>query len=248
MQERFIRTQVALGVSLVAVLAAGQFAFTQTKDAGKSADSNATSSTPATTGSGTAAAPAAPLQGGVQHLTVSLEQLRDVGTDLKQVLKASSSLYDEVTIQPVNLVTEPEVVGRGTIIYIPIGSTPAGPVAPARKDRVDAAMNHMRPIIDTMKANVDAVVSGSAHLDLPDDILQQLKPQFKTWIADVDETAVDLNKLNQLTSVTPPYDQPAIAAAAQAINANVKDLDKTRREIYKVIRKQAKHIADETKS
>lgn len=246
MNNKFFRTQLALGVSAAAVLAAGQFALTQAKS-GSQANKIAADPAPdaaATTPGGTAGGTT--LQGGIQHITLSLERLRDVGLDLKAVLKAADGLYDEVTIQPVTLITEPEVVGRGIIINIPIGTQPAGPVAPARKDRVDLAMNNMRPIIEKMKSNVDAVVSGSAHIDLPADIQERLKPQFKTWVTDVNETASDLENLEKLTAVTPPYDQPSIAQYAQSIQVNVKDLDKTRREIYKVIRKEGKRIEQES--
>lgn len=185
-----------------------------------------------------------PLQSGVKKVELSLETLRDVGLDLKQVMKAVGSLYDEVTIQPVSLVTQPEVVGPGTIIYIPINTMPVGPPQPARKDRVDLAMNSIRPIVNLLKTNVDEFESGRRQLDLPADVLSQLHPQIQKWVADVNDLAGQLNQLNQLTQ-GPPYNNDQIASITKGMHQDIKDLDDTRRKIYKVIRKEGKKIAAE---
>ncbi len=188
--------------------------------------------------------PKPPLQSGVKKVELSLETLRDVGLDLKHVLKAVGSLYDEVTIQPVSLVTQPEVVGPGTIIYIPINTMPVGPPQPARKDRVDLAMNNIRPIVTLLKTNVDEFESGRRQLDLPADVLSELHPQIQKWVGDVNDLANQLNQLNQLTQ-GPPYNNDQIASITKGMHQDIKDLDDTRRKIYKVIRKEGKKIAAE---
>jgi hypothetical protein len=204
-----------------------------------SAQAGNASTTPAP--SGAAKAPRV-LQGGVQKFVLNLEKLRDVGLDLKQILKAASSLYDEVTIQPVELITEPEMI-NGVTINIPVGRQPIGPVQPARKDRVDLAMNAMTPIIDMMKKNVDEFLSGHEELALPDSVKLELKPQFSEWIGSVKVMASQEKELEQLTKQQ-PYDQQSIADLALQIHQDVRDLDKTRRSIYKVIRREGKKIAE----
>lgn len=179
----------------------------------------------------------APLQTGVQKVELSLDKLREVGIDLKNLLKAAGSLYDEVTIQPVRIITQPEVVGRGMIINIPVGTVPTGPVAPPKKERVDLAMNNLRPVITMMKTNVDAFVSGKEQLDLSDTLQKQLQPQFDQWIALVNDLSAHQAKLETLTQ-GPPYDNAAIASQAGVLQSDIKKLDDTRRSIYKVIRKQ----------
>jgi hypothetical protein len=196
-------------------------------------------------GSSSAAGPSTnrpPIKGGVQKVELSLEKLRDVGLDLKHTLKAVSGLYDEVTIQPVTLITEPEIVGPGVIINLPIGTRPTGPPQPARKDRVDLEMNAMRPMINLLKTNTDEFMSGQLELDLPDQVLAELKPETQKWVATVDNLAGQLAQLNQLTQ-GPPYDQQGIAAMATDMQKSIKQLDQTRRKIYKVIRKEGKKIA-----
>lgn len=188
------------------------------------------------------AAPAAPLQGGVQKVELSLEKLRDIGLDLKQVLKAADSLYDEVTIQPVRIITQPEVIGNGMIINIPIGKEPIGPPQPPRKERLDLAMQGITPPITMMKRNVDNFVSGKLEIDLPAAVMTELDPEFKAWVADVQDMAAKEAKLETLTA-GPTYDNAAIAAQAAGIQQDVKDLDERRRAIYKVIRKEGKRIA-----
>jgi len=189
---------------------------------------------PSTTGS-------APLEGGVQKIHVSLESLKTVGLDLKNLLKGASSLYDEVTIQPVSLITEPEVIGRGMVINIPIGTQPVGPPTPARKARVDLAMSHITPTVAMLKSNVDGFVSGHKQLDLPDNIITLLKPQLTAWVQTVDTIADQESQLEASTK-TAPYDQKSIADSCVALEKSIKDLDETRRSVYKVLRKHGKEL------
>lgn len=215
-------------------------AVTTSKEAGspevdqQNATTTNTASDSATT---TVAATNPPLQTGVQKVELSLDRLREVGVDLKNLLKAASSLYDEVTIQPVRIITQPEIVGRGMIINIPISTQPTGPAAPPKKERVDLAMNNLRPIITMMKTNVDAFVSGKEQFDLSDTIQKELKPQFDQWITLVNDLSSHQAKLETLTQ-GPPYDNSAIATQAGVLQTDIRKLDEIRRAIYKVIRKE----------
>lgn len=200
--------------------------------------SNATTVTSAGDSAGSA------LQGGVHKIELSLELLRDVGLDLKHLMSAAGHLHDEVSIQPVTVQTEPEVVGMGTIIYIPIGTTPIGPPAPPRKDRLDIAMSQLKPQIELMKNNVDDFVSGKDQLDLPADVLTELKPLTDKWVVLVNDAYQQLLRVEPLVQ-GPKYDNAAIAAQAIAIQQDVQKLEDLRSHIYKIIRKEGKRIAAE---
>jgi len=179
------------------------------------------------------------LEGGAQKFELNLEKLRDLGLDLKNVIKGASSLYDEVTIQPVTLIMQPNMVGRGTIIQRPIGVQAAGPPQPARKERVDLSMASLRPVVALLKRNVDDFIASDRQLNLPDHVANQLQPYLDEWIKVVGTMASQEARLEQLTQ-GPPYDNQAISALASAIQNETKRLDKIRRDVYKIIQKEGK--------
>ncbi len=187
----------------------------------------------------TSTTPSKSLQGSVEKVELGFDKFQDIGLDLKTILRASTSLYEEVTRQPVRILTQPEMIGNGTFINLPVGTEPTGPPAPARKDRLDAAMKRMEPVIDTLKKDVDEFISGKKQLDLPPYLINRLQPQFQAWIKGVNSIAIKQRQLEQIT-YGPPYDNTTIAALASLISDNVKELDKIRLEIYKVTRKENK--------
>ena len=231
------QSKLVSGMLVLAVAASTQLAYGQ----GAAGPAPGTQEQPAaspTAGSASGAGTAA-LKGGVQKVDVSLEHLRDVGLDLKRVMTAARHLYDEVTIQPVRMITEPEVVGMGMIINIPIGTQPVGPPEPPRKDRVDLSMSEMTPVITMFKKNADEFVAGSRELDLPSDALSEMQPMIKDWIAQVNDLSARLSALEPLTK-GPNYDNQGIASLCSGIQQDAKKLDTTRRKVYKFIRKEEK--------
>lgn len=194
-----------------------------------------------------AAAPNKPLKGSVQQIELSLHEVRELGLDIKKVIHATGSLYDEVTMQPVSIVTQPEVVGMGTIIYIPVGTRPAGPPIPPRKERLDAAINALSPIIPLMKKDVDDVLSGERELNLTDDVRSELRPTFKVWVDRVNNMDQQYQALGPLIQ-GPQFDNQAIAAAATAIQQDAKDLEKARKKIYKVLQREGRKAKKNEKS
>ena len=216
-----------------------------------SAPATAPASTPsATTSATTSATPAdgsaAPLQAGVQHIELNMNTLRDVGIDIKNLLKTSGSLYDEVNIRPVTIITEPEVIGYGTVINVPIGTQPAGPPAPPRKARLDMAMNHLRPLVQTLKQDVDDFETGHKRLDITDDTRADLRPLFEDWIKLINDINGQLTTLNTLTQ-GPTYDNSAISQASTQIHTDSGQLEEVRRRIYKYLQKEGKQKAKKDK-
>jgi hypothetical protein len=189
-------------------------------------------------------APSLPtLQGSVQKITLDLDQLRDVGLDLKHLVKSLSSLYDEVTCEPMGMLSEPEMVGP-VILSIPTIMTPIGPPQPARKERVDLAMSEVKPVIDMMKKNVNQFVSGQVKFDLPDSTMAQIQPLFTKWITDVNDLYSKELVLEGMTQ-GPPYDNYKIADQVMSMEKEIKDLDKSRHDIFKLVRAQGETLVHE---
>lgn len=180
------------------------------------------------------------LEGNVQKITLDLDQLRDVGLDLKHLVKAISSLYDEVTCQPMTMISEPEMVGP-VIVSIPTIAVPAGPPQPARKPRVDLAMSSIKPAIDMMKSNVDKFVSGQAKFDLSDQTAARLQPLFDEWVTGVKDLYTKEVALEGMTQ-GPPYDNYKIADQTMAMEKEIKKLDESRHGIFKIIRSEGESM------
>jgi hypothetical protein len=192
--------------------------------------------------SGDAAAPVpavAPLQGGIQVIHLNLQMLHDFGLDLKKLLRSTGDLYDEVTIQPVSLVTQPEIIGAGTIIYVPIATQPTGAYIPPRKKRVDLAMGDIRSIVSLLKEDADQAVAGNLKVDYPGDTETTLQPDIKSWVTSIEDMGQHFQKLETLTA-GPTYDNAGIATEVTAIHKISQDLDKSRRKVYKVVQKEGK--------
>lgn len=187
------------------------------------------------------ATPSTALSGQVEVVELNLATLRDLGLDIKHVQHGAGTLMDEVSRQPVSIQTMPEVVGRNTIINLPVGFTGNGYVQP-RKAAVDAAMGAMEPWIDLSKASVDAILEGHKKLDLDEDTKKELAPQFKEWVALVNSMYDHLQKLKVLAKKT-PYDNEPMASEATAIYKDSKSLEKVRREIYKVLQREGKEAS-----
>jgi hypothetical protein len=211
-------------------LSIGSAPFTTTGALAQSAGNPATA----------AVAPARqPLEAGTQIVVLSLTDLREVGLDLKHLQHGASHLYDEVTLQPMTLNMMPEMIGPGVIINIPVGTQAVGEVMPAKPARVQASMTEIGSIINEMKSSVDQFMTGEKQLSMPGDAQQELNQEVQQWVAGVNNIFGQYNGLQQLTQ-TSPYNQPAIAQACTTIIQNVKELEKVRRQMYKVIQREGK--------
>lgn len=211
-----------------------------------SADDQATPATPAqavaapaTSSDAPASTGSAPIQGGVKLVEPTLGHLHDVGLDLKHIMTGASHLYDEVNIAPVSLETMPEVVGRGIIINIPIGTQQMGPPAPPRKPRLDVAMAQITPLITQLKQDVDLFLSGHQRLDVTEETRAELKPVFDNWVTSVNSLASQLSTLQGLTA-GPKFDNAAISQAAQQVQGHCQSLQKDLKKVYKAVQKEGK--------
>jgi len=174
-------------------------------------------------------------------INMGLEQLNDVGLDLKNVLTTTRHLYDEVTIQPVSVITEPEMIAA-VVIYIPVGVQPTGPPAQPRKDRVDLMMSRLKPVITLLQQNANDFMTESQIANFPEDAQPKLDPLFKKWLAYMDDVYGRLLDLEKLT-VGPTYNNYAIAETCQLIEKDIKQIDDVRRPIYKILQEEGKRLS-----
>jgi len=188
----------------------------------------------------TAAPQDSPFKITIRKIQLDLEELRDIGLDLKQGMTALRHLYDEVTLQPVSLITEPEMIANGVLISIPIATQPVSPPVPPRKARVDMLMGQIRPVVSLLKKNVDELVTGS-QLDVSDPLKAELDPQLTQWISLVNDVNLKLQKLETLTQ-GPPYDNDSIAYQASSIQQDIKQLEEIRKETEKLMRREEKKL------
>lgn len=180
------------------------------------------------------------LHGGVETVDLSLEELDSVGQDLKNTLRAVNALYNEVAIQPVALDMMPQQIQPGTIIYVPTGGVrPVGPPNVASPNKVNAAMSQITPVIKALKRHADEFTQGTRQIDLPDKVMAKLDPYVNDWIVTINATSAREQQL-ELATKKPPYNNEIIAKVTEALRNDVKQLEKTRRSIYQIMRKQAK--------
>jgi hypothetical protein len=238
--DKALRSKVEVVLVILALLLPATCGASSADDSNTQAVSAATSATPDTTNPSTQLPV---LEGSVQKITLDLDQLRDVGLDLKHLVKSLSSLYDEVTCEPMGMLSEPEMVGP-VIISIPTIMTPIGPPQPARKERVDLAMSEIKPVIDMMKKNVNQFVSGQVKFDLPDSTMAQIQPLFDLWISDVNDLYSKELVLEGMTQ-GPPYNNYKIADQTMAMEKEIKKLDKSRHSIFKIVRAEGKTLIRE---
>jgi len=176
-----------------------------------------------------------------KKVEISLDQLKDVGFDLKHVLSICGHLYDEVTNCPETVITEPEMIGAGTVINLPVALEPTGPPRPPRKERVDLLMSEIRPVITLLAQNGDEFLKDSQVAGFPEPMQEKLNPLIKKWVAYADDVYAKLLKLEALTP-GPAYDNYAIADAIKAIQSDVQQIDEVRRPIYKLVQEEGKRL------
>ena len=216
-------------------------AATTSANTSTTANTNITTQTTDSNAQSASQKPAQTFKLSATKVNLGLEQLNDVGLDLKNVLSATRHLYDEVMIQPVSIITEPEMVA-GCVINLPVGTEPTGPPMPPRKARVDMIMSQIRPVIALLKQNADQFMIDSQISNFPEDIQPKLDPLFKKWLTHMDDAYGRLLDLEKLT-VGPPYDNYAIAETTKIIQQDIKQIDEARRPIYKIMQEESKKLS-----
>lgn len=175
---------------------------------------------------GGASAGATTLKGGVQKTVKNaLIGLRSFGDGLHKLRRAASDLYGEATRQEADLVDEPEIVG-GTIIYIPVNVN-ISQCLPPRKKWVDhhmAAMQQLLPLVE----------EESSSILFPDDKEAAVGPFMQEISALMQSSQASYQRLVAVTQ-NPPYDGQAIADNCQSLEKDLKQVDKLRKKVRKIV-------------
>lgn len=237
-KNRLYKSLFSIGIGISSLIGLNTKAFCEEQPINPEKNQNVSISTSDTTSS---AMPTKIIKGTVQKVDLELRTLQDIGIDLKSILRAASNLYDMATFQPVRIITQPEVIGAGTIINVPIGTEPTGPPRPITKESMDLAIKRMKPIVELLKKNVDEFVAGEKELNLPESVLNQLDPQLNSWVNLVNTISFQYRKLEQMAD-RPPYDNEKVAGLTASMQTNAKELERVRLSIYKVIQKAGKKI------
>lgn len=177
-----------------------------------------------------------PEEGRAQSVSVnqSLKSLREFGLDLREVLRATYNVYDEVTMKPVNANAEAE-----DMTAFPShaqGNAPSVSSEPANRDRLERALSVMRPIISTLKTNVDAFVSGDKALGVRNETRVKIEGDMESWRDSINGLSDELAALEKLSAAA-TINNNAIADVATQMKANIKQAEEMRRRMYNAIRK-----------
>jgi hypothetical protein len=186
-------------------------------------------------------AQAAPVQGGISKLDLSLEHLRDLTLDLKQIMSATTHIIDEVTLTPENLSAEGNEIGFASVVPMRLGPRADGPPKPARRQRVDVAMANLTSVIGLLKQNTDQFVQSGAQLDASPDVQSKLSPLIEKWTATMGYLGQDFTALQKVTAA-PDYANGAISDACTSLQGDVKDLEKVRSKITGILKDEEKRL------
>jgi hypothetical protein len=178
----------------------------------------------------------APIEGKVVNL--ELGNVRDILLDVDRAQKAASNLFDEVNRHPITTNMSANVIGT-TVISMPQPAFAMSQVLPARKTWVDTYMSEIKPIIISMKQDLDAIRNGEADLHMSDKDEKALTPLLAEWATAIDKGAAATDELTKLTAGT-PYNNSAIAKQASELHKAMKTIKKNGKKVLDILRKSAK--------
>lgn len=185
------------------------------------------------------------LKGEVSKINAALESLQEVGLDVKRAREAAGDLYDEVTIKPTDFNMSPNVVGA-TVISLPVHINNGAMMQPRAK-WINQCMSDIEPIVMLLKQDVDDLLSGEKEINLPQTVLQTLKPLFDQWVSLVNSLAANVQELKPLTTKG-PYDNEKIAALAGRVQQDARSLEFARKKIYKMLQSESKKARQKERS
>lgn len=192
-----------------------------------SSSSSSSSSTPSTGDSS--------LKGSAKVIEVHVQNVRDVGLDLKRALQSASSLYDEVTREPVVVGSRPEVIGF-QVITLPDVSFDSSQTLPARKEWVDHYVFEIDKVLTLLDSDVDKVRAGELELKWPPGTEEMFTQLLTDWMNGVEKAYGKFKQLKSIT-VSPPYDNLAIAKSISELRKDILAVDKVRKNVYSKLQK-----------
>ena len=104
------------------------------------------------------------LEATIQKQEVTLQSISDVRLDLKRVRIAASNIFDEVTREPIDFSTAPNVIG-GSLIINPIHIRETGVLEP-RTEWIENCVMKMGPTIELLRKDVENIGQDDSSLAL----------------------------------------------------------------------------------
>ena len=184
------------------------------------------------------------LEATVKKQEVTLQTIRDVRLDLKRVKGAASDIFDEVTREPMDFSTAPNVVG-GSVIINPITIRETSVLEPRTK-WIENSIAKMGPIIELLRADVDSIGKDDASYAFSEQSQKTLDGLTQDWKSMVKEMFSQYQSLKAALTQK-PYNNVAIASRSRSIFLKAKALEKTRRQAERLFKKEIKTRKKEEK-
>ena len=112
---------------------------------------------------------------GLAFVQYTLQSISDVRLDLKRVRIAASNIFDEVTREPIDFSTAPNVIG-GSLIINPIHIRETGVLEP-RTDWIENCVMKMGPTIELLRKDVENIGQDDSSLALSES--SKAEPEYQ---------------------------------------------------------------------
>lgn len=178
-------------------------------------------------------------QQNLQELT--LNDLQDVGIQLRQIKQQAILIYEEASRTPVPLTASPEVPEIHTI---PITHLPHAKLLPARQEWLVFFLATMEPVIRQMRKDVKDIEQGAATLVLPAASEKKLEPLWEGWTKNVQVMNSHLDQLVPLFDDA-PHNNSKIQEVAVLIFDDVKKLEGIRKDVFRAVQLMERKTPDQ---
>lgn len=158
-------------------------------------------------------------------------QIRTMGEAIHRLKRATSDLNAECTREDSMVGGEIDFIGTDIIPIMPATAEGfGGPIyLPPRKKYIDLHMNQIAGLLPILNDDVTGMPA------LNDDERAKEAPDLSQMTVLMKDIKTHYEKLQALTN-SPPYDAATIANEATSIHQDVNQVDKLRKDIFKIVR------------
>ncbi len=159
-------------------------------------------------------------------------QLKRMGEGIHRVKTAACDLTRECSQQDEMMGGEIDFIGTDVIPIMPATAEGFGPpqYLPPRKKYVDLHMTQLTQLIPILQDDINSITLADA------DEKAKAAPSLTNIGSLMKDINVHVANLKSLT-VAPPYDNAGIVNEATAVHQDVSQIDKLRKEIYSMVKK-----------
>jgi hypothetical protein len=170
-------------------------------------------------------------QSNLTPFKIAETQIRTMGEAIHRMKRATSDLVAECTREDSMVGGEIDFIGTDIIPIMPATAEGfGGPVyLPPRKKYIDLHMTQIAGLLPILNDDVTGMPA------LNDDERAKEAPDLSQMMALMKDIKAHYEKLQALTNL-PPYDAATIANEATSIHQDVNQVDKLRKDIFKIVR------------